>query len=496
MLVKHIRSFSGPNHGHYVAIVKSRGVWVIFDDDAVDTIKEADIPKYFGDSNSGSAYVLYYQAVDLDLGSLGLRSADPEPEPTTSSPHQAPDAPPGLSHEEDSDASEPVPLTPAPAHNDVSPSLKDPSATPLSVSIPSPDPPQPAFASSNNITPASPNGKSGLFPLRRSPSKPNFANTNRNDATNSAQEPVPPIPAVPPIPIVKVHPESSQASTSASGSSNATSGNNKTGWFRWKSSKPSVKQSQRTSKPSEPLASQAQHDPSDDISVRTSSTSSRAPLTGTAPINIPNGHGHQKPDAIPFSEPTVTQRRPSSHYSPSSSRANLHEPSTDVPPPVPEFRIQSDPPKAPFVPGHKKAQASFGSGSVAPPIRPARSERRPATASASPASDSEYRPPSNIGGMPSSVPTIPMAIPRRSGQSVSTQGTSESTGDGVRRRNSVAVGSGPPPTSPMKRAPRKLSFSSSMLGFGRKDKDRDRHQDRHQGRETESNPGTFPPLTA
>ncbi|EGO31229.1 hypothetical protein SERLADRAFT_336365, partial [Serpula lacrymans var. lacrymans S7.9] len=60
-IVVHIGT--GPHHGHYVSIIRTMGFWLIFDDDTVDTIKESDIPKYFGDSNSGSAYVLYYQAV-------------------------------------------------------------------------------------------------------------------------------------------------------------------------------------------------------------------------------------------------------------------------------------------------------------------------------------------------------------------------------------------------------------------------------------------------
>ena len=73
---------SGPYHGHYVTLVKARGAWTLFDDDTVSTVKESDIPKYFGDSNSGSAYVLYYQAVDLDLPALGLKSPTPPPEPS------------------------------------------------------------------------------------------------------------------------------------------------------------------------------------------------------------------------------------------------------------------------------------------------------------------------------------------------------------------------------------------------------------------------------
>ncbi|KAG8847476.1 hypothetical protein FRB96_001617 [Tulasnella sp. 330] len=41
----------GPHHGHYVTLVKSRGdIWLLFDDDTVEVMKESDIPKYFGDS--------------------------------------------------------------------------------------------------------------------------------------------------------------------------------------------------------------------------------------------------------------------------------------------------------------------------------------------------------------------------------------------------------------------------------------------------------------
>ncbi|KAF8963902.1 hypothetical protein BDZ97DRAFT_1661022 [Flammula alnicola] len=75
-IVVHIGN--GPHHGHYVSIIKTVGTWLVFDDDNVYPIPESDISKYFGDSNSGSAYVLYYQAVDIDLASLGLRTPDPQ----------------------------------------------------------------------------------------------------------------------------------------------------------------------------------------------------------------------------------------------------------------------------------------------------------------------------------------------------------------------------------------------------------------------------------
>ncbi|KAJ7687349.1 hypothetical protein B0H17DRAFT_858123, partial [Mycena rosella] len=58
-IVVHIGN--GPHHGHYISIIKTMGSWLVFDDENVYPITEADIPKYFGESNSGSAYVLYYQ---------------------------------------------------------------------------------------------------------------------------------------------------------------------------------------------------------------------------------------------------------------------------------------------------------------------------------------------------------------------------------------------------------------------------------------------------
>ncbi|KAF9649230.1 hypothetical protein BDM02DRAFT_1948203 [Thelephora ganbajun] len=127
--------FSGPHHGHYVSIIKAGGVWKLFDDDTVETIKESDIPKYFGDSNCGSAYVLYYQAVDINLPSLGLRL--PIPKPVTKSvpvpvsasvasdDSRAPTLPPGLTTEHDSSdlAESSGPTTPAPSNPTYSPKI-------------------------------------------------------------------------------------------------------------------------------------------------------------------------------------------------------------------------------------------------------------------------------------------------------------------------------------------------------------------------------------
>ncbi|UZJ54020.1 hypothetical protein CBS101457_003340 [Exobasidium rhododendri] len=63
----------GPHHGHYIAIVKVGSRWFVFDDETINIIDEADICRYFGDTpGAGSAYVLFYQAVELNLQSLGL----------------------------------------------------------------------------------------------------------------------------------------------------------------------------------------------------------------------------------------------------------------------------------------------------------------------------------------------------------------------------------------------------------------------------------------
>ncbi|EJF67507.1 cysteine proteinase [Dichomitus squalens LYAD-421 SS1] len=114
-IVVHIGN--GPHHGHYVTIIKARGVWTLFDDDSVSTVKESDIPKYFGDSNSGTAYVLYYQAVDIDLAALGLKSASPPPgSRATTDLGSVPGKPVGIATTEPSEQS----------HTPISPSLQRP----------------------------------------------------------------------------------------------------------------------------------------------------------------------------------------------------------------------------------------------------------------------------------------------------------------------------------------------------------------------------------
>ncbi|WRT69633.1 uncharacterized protein IL334_006622 [Kwoniella shivajii] len=72
---------NGPHHGHYVTLVRSKGRWIMCDDENVEPIDDDDLFRYFGDYPSGAGYVLFYQAVDMDLASLGLKAPTPlEPE--------------------------------------------------------------------------------------------------------------------------------------------------------------------------------------------------------------------------------------------------------------------------------------------------------------------------------------------------------------------------------------------------------------------------------
>jgi len=55
------------------------------DDENVEPIDETDVYRYFGDYPSGAGYVLFYQAVDLDLDALGLKR---KPKPASPTPPQ------------------------------------------------------------------------------------------------------------------------------------------------------------------------------------------------------------------------------------------------------------------------------------------------------------------------------------------------------------------------------------------------------------------------
>ncbi|KAJ0975013.1 hypothetical protein J5N97_016978 [Dioscorea zingiberensis] len=59
---------SGPNHGHYVSLVKSHNHWLFFDDENVEMIDESTVQTFFGSSqeyssNTDHGYILFYESI-------------------------------------------------------------------------------------------------------------------------------------------------------------------------------------------------------------------------------------------------------------------------------------------------------------------------------------------------------------------------------------------------------------------------------------------------
>jgi len=156
----------GYHHGHYVTIVKVGGRWVVFDDTNVGFIEEADIARYFGDSpGSGSAYVLFYQAVDLDYENLGLARPVPAYETATTAPFE-----PGSAPVNPLETSAPIRVA-SPAAMDISPSK-------VNTSLPLSSPPNGLSSSSSSLA-----GGGGLFGKRQgSTSGPGLTNEEKMDS--------------------------------------------------------------------------------------------------------------------------------------------------------------------------------------------------------------------------------------------------------------------------------------------------------------------------
>ncbi|KAJ7547860.1 hypothetical protein O6H91_08G106900 [Diphasiastrum complanatum] len=60
---------SGPNHGHYVSLVKSHNHWLFFDDENVEIIDESVVQTFFGSTqeysnNTDHGYILFYESSD------------------------------------------------------------------------------------------------------------------------------------------------------------------------------------------------------------------------------------------------------------------------------------------------------------------------------------------------------------------------------------------------------------------------------------------------
>lgn len=59
---------SGPNHGHYVSLVKSHNHWLFFDDENVEMTDESMVQTFFGSAqefsgNTDNGYILFYESL-------------------------------------------------------------------------------------------------------------------------------------------------------------------------------------------------------------------------------------------------------------------------------------------------------------------------------------------------------------------------------------------------------------------------------------------------
>lgn len=141
---------------------------MMFDDVNVSPVDEADIQRYFGESTSGSGYVLFYQAVDLDPASLGLRDRNGAPAPAnqdmaapreSAAPRPIPTLHLSSSGQRDETAAAPAPLgreiaTPSPPPATPTPSEVDGDPTELPLAVPEPKVPRERFASAPAVMPS------------------------------------------------------------------------------------------------------------------------------------------------------------------------------------------------------------------------------------------------------------------------------------------------------------------------------------------------------
>ncbi|KAL5535922.1 hypothetical protein ACEPAF_4016 [Sanghuangporus sanghuang] len=499
-IVVHIGN--GPHHGHYVAIVKSGASWLVFDDDSVDSIKESDISKYFGDSNSGSAYVLYYQALDLDLPSFGLKAEEPVAAESAAreSPTQAPLLPPGLTHEGDSDASEFAPTTPAsPALHSV-PTVVHTSPPALNVIIPSPEAPPSVLAdvSTPTVSPpvASPSEKSsGFLDLRHSTSKPSFSPGSRSNTLDTNCPPVhPPPSSVAPPPQLTTEPSEASTSTASpipNGKSKTTMGK-ASGWITRKFSARAEdkRSSDRVRRPATSHGVPGLHasqDHHDRISFTSSSSSSRVPLVpDLAPISQPSATSAENTSSLPAVSPSSnspSQDKPASESivpsymqngsaipTPTSATDTLHNHNTHQQHQLNHHHRNF------HLTGHKKSQPVLSMSPPSPSTRKlpdARPPKRPSTAGASPTKGSFAR-------IDESTPAVPL-LPDELCSPIPRSRTVAVHGEELERRrfstaqNSTLTSSN---STPLKRASRKLSFTSGMLSFW---KDKDKQQQQRNG---------------
>ncbi|KZT00016.1 cysteine proteinase [Laetiporus sulphureus 93-53] len=510
-IVVHIGA--GLNHGHYVTIIKARGKWLLFDDESVDVIKESDIPKYYGETNNGSAYVLYYQAVDLDMAALGIRpqeatttSTDIGLEPSSrpsnvatvvESSESDPAVPPGLTVDADSEKSD-SPLPTPRSQPQSSSSLQTPRHA-------SPQPPTlglsiPKRPSSGPSTPVQASGSSssgalgGLFnTLRHTPSmRVRMNGGNASDSRRSWMD------------AVQHHPTSSPTKSRSSRRPATAHGIVSTTSSQSQESEPGS-----PSMASMPDGHAKEKQPEKKASMWFKRKSSRLEASFSGPSSVPvredtvspqrsqtlkeTGHSRAMSEASPSPAPTSFAASPMGMVHSPLVPPPLASPSMPMSPVLSHPHHPEHKKSTPELPGKSKSSRSGVTSALG------RLPRRPSTAGATVSTPSHARPTSVVVPPIPSIPSSPSSQqPNGTAGRTLLSGTPDAAHHrhshldefgmhGFRRSHRPSTASAVPespratgfaasPSSSSvengtkKRATRKLSFSAPMLGFGRKEK--------------------------
>ncbi|KAL4070479.1 hypothetical protein J3A83DRAFT_4525498 [Scleroderma citrinum] len=525
-IVVHIGN--GPNHGHYISIIKTIDSWLVFDDETVDMIKESDIPKYFGESNSGSAYVLYYQAADLDPGALGLSPLSTEPvvvnhqEPLQyhvadspgSTSHTLPSLPPGLDCEPRSPV---VPsVSPQPPVSTITPQDLPPSSTPksprkspsqlLRISLGSPTSPTRASTIGPGATaePLSPK-RSGLLRPSRPIVQSKVTEEKPNSLSNLITTPLAfpkedPVSRDPPLPNVGGKEKEENRIQS---------------WFRRKSLRSSGKP-----RPNSEAAAERPPLPTNVLTVPAVLPSSKDLRSPPEPLvmNITSRFNHVRPTTASGKIPSSSHKEAlpplsiNHSVAPTTSSSHLSERYSRALPPIPGSpqgsKITQGPPSSysrgssDLVYPQRRHYKDIES-SVLPKV-PA----RPATSSGPIGADASPSRFMNGSGSSHLMPvTNGRIIHEMNGDASMSMGlSSPRTGkSGTNKRPKSAHGFSVPSLASasnvastagtsIRRATRKLSLTAPMLGFGKKDrsKDKEREGDHEQ---SPMSLNDYPPLS-
>lgn len=479
------------------------GTWLIFDDETVDLIKECDIPKYFGDSNSGSAYVLYYQAVDIALSALGLRPPSPEPVmqplPQSESPHdwQLTDSP--------EIAAQSIPPLPPGLTDDL------PSATPVPEALPRPTTP---IQLPSEPSPKPPRKVSSQF-LRVTLGRPGTVGhgSSRNDAVlhpsrSVLDEKFNSVPKPPLLPIATFPKEDLKPldghSASAVNGKGRDSDKSMMGWLRRRSFR-NVKSrpSSEVNTDIPPLSQGILAAPGSPVRNQSTSSSSNSSKDSRRPLDSPTP-AHPFPHVSPLANGKLPP--PSRAADASSCETDFKKSSTSASsytaPTSPSRGQSSQARPLPPIPAspqtlNVKTPPSSYSGTS---LDHSRVSRRHAT-SPSNDSDSPTRSPKLAGRPATSAGAVTKAHPppldappsgglRTRGPNNATSRSNSNNNTAPERPKSAHASYGvvlppsatqipPLPPVPLKEtgttrktATRKLSFSAPMLGFGRRDKDK------------------------